>query len=100
MIIPGSTEVIDRASGKLVACDANTCPHALEGVNHAVRRLRRLVGCDQRRQGRQDQGCRLRLPLLQGAAQQANEDVTIGITGFNPYRTSQFEDNALWIRPG
>ena len=32
--------------------------------------------------------------------EQANEDVTIGITGFNPYRTSQFEDDALWIKAG
>ena len=30
----------------------------------------------------------------------ANEDVTIGITGFNPYRTSQFEDTDLWVKAG
>jgi multiple sugar transport system substrate-binding protein len=27
-------------------------------------------------------------------------DVTIGITGFNPYRTSQFEDPNVWIKAG
>ena len=27
-------------------------------------------------------------------------DVTIGITGFNPYRTSQFENLDLWIKAG
>src|SRR5918996_854684 len=32
--------------------------------------------------------------------EQANEDVTIGITGFNPYRTSQFENLDLWLKAG
>jgi multiple sugar transport system substrate-binding protein len=31
---------------------------------------------------------------------QANVDVTIGITGFNPYRTSQFKDLAPWLKSG
>ena len=35
VIIPGSKQVIDRASGKLVDCDATTCPYAIDGVNHA-----------------------------------------------------------------
>jgi multiple sugar transport system substrate-binding protein len=29
---------------------------------------------------------------------QANVDVTIGATGFNPYRTSQFKELAPWIK--
>ena len=32
--------------------------------------------------------------------EQSNEDVTIGITGFNPYRTSQFESLDLWLKAG
>ena len=32
--------------------------------------------------------------------EQANEDVTIGITGFNPYRISQFENLDLWLKAG
>ncbi len=31
---------------------------------------------------------------------QANVDVTIGITGFNPYRVSQFESNDAWVKAG
>jgi multiple sugar transport system substrate-binding protein len=34
-ILPGSKKVLDRATGKLVDCDATTCPHAVNGVNHA-----------------------------------------------------------------
>jgi multiple sugar transport system substrate-binding protein len=32
--------------------------------------------------------------------EQANVDVTIGKTGFNPYRTSQFESMDLWLKAG
>ena len=35
VIMPGSKRVLDRATGKLVDCDATTCPHAIDGVNHA-----------------------------------------------------------------
>ncbi len=34
VIMPGSSQVVDRARGKLVACDARTCPYAIDGVNH------------------------------------------------------------------
>src|SRR5215831_18631189 len=34
VIMPGSTQVVDRTTGKMVACDATTCPHAIDGVNH------------------------------------------------------------------
>src|SRR6266542_3616291 len=32
---PGSTEVLDWDTGKLVPCDSTTCPYAVDGVNHA-----------------------------------------------------------------
>ena len=28
-------KVLDRASGKLVECDAQRCPHAIDGINYA-----------------------------------------------------------------
>jgi len=31
---------------------------------------------------------------------QSNKDVTIGITGFNPYRISQFRDIQNWVAAG
>ena len=31
---------------------------------------------------------------------QSNVDVTIGKTGFNPYRTSQFKNKACWTKAG
>ena len=35
VITPGWKEVLDRATGKLVPCDATTCPNAVDGVNYA-----------------------------------------------------------------
>ena len=34
------------------------------------------------------------------APAQSSEDVTLGKTGFNPYRTSHFEDRAPWTAVG
>ncbi len=31
---------------------------------------------------------------------QSNVDVTIGKTGFNPYRVSQFKDKSTWLKAG
>ena len=31
---------------------------------------------------------------------QANKDVTIGASGFNPYRKSQFQDRKAWLEAG
>src|SRR5262249_49099938 len=35
VVMPGSKEVLDWATGKLVPCDAKTCPYAVNGVNHS-----------------------------------------------------------------
>ena len=35
VVMPGSPKVLDRASGKLVACDATLCPNAVDGINYA-----------------------------------------------------------------
>ena len=65
IIMPGSTEVLDTATGELVACDASTCPHAVDGVNFravcGVWRLDRRSLCDT---GRPKEAGRLRLPEL------------------------------------
>src|SRR6185295_2331635 len=35
IILPGSRQVLNPATGKLVACTRRTCPYAIRGVNHA-----------------------------------------------------------------
>ena len=34
VITPGSNEVLNWESGKLEACTKDTCPYAIDGVNH------------------------------------------------------------------
>ena len=101
VILPGSKKVLDRASGKLVDCTAEICPYAVDGVNHAP--FAAFGGWSGGINAKAD-------PKVKGAAYaffsymsqpaQSNIDVTIGITGFNPYRTSQFATTDNWVKAG
>lgn len=101
VILPGSDMVLDRATGELVACDDTTCPYAIDGVNHAPFAAFGgwsggvSSGIDQQAK---DAAYAFFSYMSQPA--QANVDVTIGRTGFNPYRISQFEDLQPWIDSG
>jgi multiple sugar transport system substrate-binding protein len=101
IILPGTTKVLDRATGKLVPCDKTTCPYAVNGVNHAP--FAAYGGWSGAINAAAD-------PKVKDAAYaflsymcqpaQSNVDVTIGKTGFNPYRISQFKNLDLWIKAG
>ena len=101
VILPGSTEVLDRETGELVPCDEETCPYAVDGVNHAP--FAAVGGWSGAINAGADD-------IVKDAAydffsymsqpEQANEDVTIGRTGFNPYRTSQFLNRQQWVEAG
>ncbi len=101
VILPGTTEVLDRSTGGLVACDDTTCPFAVNGVNHAPFAAFGGWSCainaaadDIVKDAAYDFCSYMAQPA------QANVDVTIGITGFNPYRTSQFLNRQLWVEAG
>jgi multiple sugar transport system substrate-binding protein len=101
VIMPGSKKVLDRASGQLVDCDATRCPHAVGGVNHAP--FAAFGGWSGAINAAVDQKVKdaaYDFLAYMSAPQQSNEDVTLGKTGFNPYRTSQFEDTDLWVKAG
>jgi multiple sugar transport system substrate-binding protein len=101
VILPGSKNVLDRASGKLVPCDATTCPNAVNGVNHAP--FASFGGWSGAVNGKVDQKVQdaaYAFLAYVSAPEQSNKDVTIGATGFNPYRTSQFSDTSLWVQAG
>lgn len=101
VITPGSTEVLDWDTGKLVPCDEKTCPYAVDGVNHAP--FAAYGGWSGGINAAAD-------PKVKDAAYaffsymcqpaQSNVDVTIGKTGFNPYRISQFLNRQLWVEAG
>jgi len=101
VILPGTTRVLDRATGTLVDCDETTCPYAVNGVNHAP--FAAFGGWSGGINAATDD-------IVKDAAYdffsymcqpaQSNEDVTIGKTGYNPYRTSQFLNRQAWVEAG
>ena len=100
-IMPGSKEVLDWETGKLVACDADDLPaRHRRREPRALRGLRRLGRRHQRRGRSEGEGRGLRLLLLHDPAGAVELDVTIGGTGFNPYRTSQLSYSDLWKNAG
>jgi multiple sugar transport system substrate-binding protein len=101
IILPGSKQVLDRSSGKLVACDATTCPNAVDGINHApYAAYGGWSGAINAKIDPKVQDAAYAFLAYMSAPEQSNTDVTIGKTGFNPYRTSQFSDTSLWVKSG
>ena len=101
IILPGSTKILDRATGKLVPCDAKLCPYATDGVNHAPFAAYGgwsgavNAGAD----AKSKEAAYAFLSYMSQPAQ-SGVDVTIGATGFNPYRKSHFSNLDLWIKAG
>ncbi|MEM9250304.1 MAG: extracellular solute-binding protein [Pseudomonadota bacterium] len=101
IMMPGSTEVLNTASGELEACTDANCPHAVDGVNFApfaafggwTAAISNTLE-DTKKQAAYDF-----LSYMNQAAQ-SNVDVTMGWTGYNPYRNSQLDDTALWVEAG
>ncbi|MFZ4814905.1 MAG: ABC transporter substrate-binding protein [Phototrophicaceae bacterium] len=101
VILPGATEVLDRATGELVACDATTCPYAIDGVNHApFAAFGGWSGGVSASISDEEKAAAYAFFSYMSQPAQANVDVTIGRTGFNPYRVSQFENTAAWVEGG
>ncbi len=101
IITPGSNMVLDRTSGKLVACDATTCPNAVNGVNHApFAAFGGWSGAINNSAKPDVQKAAFAFLSYVSAPAQSDVDVTLGKTGFNPYRTSQFNTMAPWLAAG
>lgn len=101
VVVPGTSRVLDRESGELVDCDETRCPHAVDGINYAP--FAAFGGWSGTISAAAD-------PTVKDAAyalfsymsqpEQSNADVTVGATGFNPYRLSQFESMDTWTEAG
>jgi multiple sugar transport system substrate-binding protein len=101
VILPGSTEVLDRETGELVPCDETTCPLAIDGVNHApFAAFGGWSGGVSASISDEKKEAAYAFFSYMAQPEQANEDVTIGRTGFNPYRISQFENLDNWTEAG
>ncbi|MBI3244513.1 MAG: extracellular solute-binding protein [Chloroflexi bacterium] len=102
VILPGSAKVLDRATGTLVACDATTCPYAdAQGVNHApFAAFGGWSGAINAASKPEVKDAAFAYLAYVSAPAQSNADVTIGQTGFNPYRASQFLNREQWVKAG
>jgi multiple sugar transport system substrate-binding protein len=101
VILPGAREVLDRKTGELVACDKVTCPYAVDGVNHApYAAFGGWSGLINAASPEREKDAAFAFLAYLSQPAQANRDVTIGITGFNPYRRSQFMNRQMWLDAG
>ena len=99
--LPISTEVLDRATGKLVPVTKETAPHSVDGINYApFAAFGGWAGAiNAKIDAKKKQAAYDFLSYMNQAAQ-SNVDVTIGKTGYNPYRLSQLSSPDLWVKAG
>jgi multiple sugar transport system substrate-binding protein len=101
VMLPGSREVLDRETGKLVPCDAARCPHAVNGVNRApFAAFGGWSGGINASASPEAKNAAYDFFSYMSQPAQSNVDVTIGKTGFNPYRLSQFNGMETWLKAG
>ena len=101
VILPGSKQVLDRATGQLADCSATLCPNAVNGVNHApFAAFGGWSGAINKASSAKVKDAAFAFLAYMSAPKQSGEDVTIGRTGFNPYRTSQFTSLDNWTKAG
>lgn len=101
VMLPGTSHVLDRSTGSLTTCNATTCPHAQQGINHApytaagswVGGINAATSSSAK-----DAGYAFLSFLSQPA--RANLIVAAETGGFNPYRLSQFTSTATLVQSG
>jgi multiple sugar transport system substrate-binding protein len=100
-VLPGSKDVLNRDTGKLEACTAAICPYAVDGVNHAPFAAFGGWGggINAKAKDKVKEAAYAFFSYMEQPAQ-SNVDVTIGKTGFNPYRISQFKTLENWTKAG
>ena len=101
IIMPGSTEVLDVESGELVQCTPEICPHAENGLNYApFAAFGGWTGAISKSSDDTVKQAAYDFLSYMNQAEQSNIDVTMGWTGFNPYRNSQLEYTEAWVEAG
>lgn len=101
VILPGTREVLDRKTGKLVECTKLTCPYAVAGVNHAPHAATGgWSGAIASAAPAPAKEAAFAFLSYVSQPAQSSRDVTLGATGFNPYRRSHFRERAPWIAAG
>jgi len=101
VILPGSKRVLDRSTGALVDCDSKTCPKAINGVNHSpFAAFGGWSGAINKARPDKTKDAAFAFLSYMSQPAQSSLDVTIGKTGFNPYRNSHFTNLDPWLKSG
>ncbi|MFK8035332.1 MAG: ABC transporter substrate-binding protein [Hyphomicrobiales bacterium] len=101
VIMPGSRKVLNPASGELEMCTDALCPHATDGVNHApFAAFGGWAGAINKKSDDKVKAAAYAFLSYVNQAEQSNVDVTMGWTGYNPYRNSQLNDTTKWVEAG
>jgi len=97
----GSKEVLDRATGKLVPVSATSAPYAMDGINYApFAAFGGWAGAVNKKADAKTKAAAYAFLSYMNQPAQSGIDVTIGATGYNPYRTSQLASTDLWVKAG
>ena len=97
----GSKEVLDRKTGKLVPVTKESAPYAVDGINYApFSAFGGWAGAINAKADQKKKDAAYAFLSYMNQAAQSNVDVTIGPTGYNPYRLSQLKSTELWVKSG
>lgn len=97
----GSREVLDRATGKLVPVTKENAPYSVDGINYApFAAFGGWAGAINAKIDQKKKDAAYAFLSYMNQAAQSNVDVTIGATGYNPYRLSQLKSTDLWVKAG
>lgn len=101
IIMPGTRKVLDAATGKLVPCNASRCPYAIDGINYApFAAFGGWSGAINTKSPAKTKEAAYAFLSYMNQAAQSNVDVTMGWTGYNPYRNSQLNNTENWVKAG
>jgi multiple sugar transport system substrate-binding protein len=97
----GSKEVLDRSTGKLVPVTKDNAPNAVDGINYApFAAFGGWAGAINAKADPKKKQAAYDFLSYMNQAAQSNIDVTLGWTGYNPYRLSQLKDTGPWEKAG
>ena len=97
----GSREVLDRATGELVAVTPETAPHSIDGVNFSpFAAFGGWAGAVNKGADEKTKAAAYAFLSHMNQSAQSGVDVTRGPTGYNPYRVSQLASIDPWVEAG
>ena len=97
----GSREVLNRATGELVPVNNVNAPHAIDGINYApFAAFGGWAGAVNKGADQKTKDAAYAFLSYMNQSAQSSVDVTIGATGYNPYRLSQLSSPDLFVKAG